>query len=246
MTEKRSATHLVCIISFLFSDMANPWEVESLQDFSFLCCPECSFKSKEACDFENHALHKHPRAVCFFEKQLEVKIEDIIDTKDVIKEEQSLASTLETEKMPAEEFPCSKGFAIQSELDENLPLKKAFRVNSTKRKLKSSTKMIKEVNKKQEDSELKCPGCSSVFLVKEDLKAHMDEQHKKWPCQKCTKVYPSHASLMYHEKARHRHRICESCGKEFAYDYFKSHVNICQFNRVYLKCENFPKFTTFP
>ena len=31
----------------------NPWEVETLQAFSFLNCPECSFKSKGKISFKN-------------------------------------------------------------------------------------------------------------------------------------------------------------------------------------------------
>ena len=34
---------------------ANPWQVESIQDFSCLKCPECSFDTKEENLFENHA-----------------------------------------------------------------------------------------------------------------------------------------------------------------------------------------------
>jgi len=38
----------------------NPWQAESLQDFSFLNCPECAYKSKDESLFVNHALDSHP------------------------------------------------------------------------------------------------------------------------------------------------------------------------------------------
>ena len=38
----------------------NPWEVESIQDFYFLRCPECDFDTKEENTFENHAAENHP------------------------------------------------------------------------------------------------------------------------------------------------------------------------------------------
>ena len=41
----------------------NPWEVESVQSFAFLNCPECTFKTKEESFFENHAIETHP--LCF-------------------------------------------------------------------------------------------------------------------------------------------------------------------------------------
>ena len=44
----------------------NPWQVESLDDFSFLCCPECVFRTKEEHSFEDHAMQMHPQSVTFF------------------------------------------------------------------------------------------------------------------------------------------------------------------------------------
>ena len=32
----------------------NPWEVKSLDDFSYYCCTECSFRTKEAPAYRNH------------------------------------------------------------------------------------------------------------------------------------------------------------------------------------------------
>ena len=32
----------------------NPWEVKSLEDFSYYCCSECSFKTKEAATYRSH------------------------------------------------------------------------------------------------------------------------------------------------------------------------------------------------
>ena len=44
----------------------NPWQVESLDAFSYLCCPECVYRSKEASSFQAHALQNHPQAVALF------------------------------------------------------------------------------------------------------------------------------------------------------------------------------------
>ena len=41
----------------------NPWEVESIQSFAFLNCPECTFKTKEESFFQDHAIETHP--LCF-------------------------------------------------------------------------------------------------------------------------------------------------------------------------------------
>ena len=39
---------------------ANPWLVETFDEFLFYCCPECSFKSRLHNDFNSHALVSHP------------------------------------------------------------------------------------------------------------------------------------------------------------------------------------------
>ena len=44
----------------------NPWQVESLEAFSFLCCPECTFNSKEEELFKDHAIQNHPQSITFF------------------------------------------------------------------------------------------------------------------------------------------------------------------------------------
>ena len=38
----------------------NPWQVKSIQEFSFLKCPECAFDSKEEDTFQDHAIENHP------------------------------------------------------------------------------------------------------------------------------------------------------------------------------------------
>ena len=40
----------------------NPWLVENLDDFNFLCCPECAYKSKDEEAFVDHAIENHPKS----------------------------------------------------------------------------------------------------------------------------------------------------------------------------------------
>ena len=44
----------------------NPWLVENIEAFSFYCCPQCDFKSKDGDHFERHALESHNKAKHFF------------------------------------------------------------------------------------------------------------------------------------------------------------------------------------
>jgi len=44
----------------------NPWLVENMEAFSFYCCPECVFRSKDPSFFQLHALQNHAQSKSFF------------------------------------------------------------------------------------------------------------------------------------------------------------------------------------
>ena len=44
----------------------NPWIVENIDAFSFYCCPECDFKSKNQDYFKRHAMESHNKSKAFF------------------------------------------------------------------------------------------------------------------------------------------------------------------------------------
>ena len=48
----------------------NPWNVDSIEAFSFLKCPECIFDTKEEESFLEHAFEDHPLSSVFFDKIL--------------------------------------------------------------------------------------------------------------------------------------------------------------------------------
>ena len=48
----------------------NPWNVDSINAFTFLKCPECVFDTKEEHDFRDHAVENHPMSFIFFSKIL--------------------------------------------------------------------------------------------------------------------------------------------------------------------------------
>ena len=47
---------------------SSPWDVTSLYNFQFFCCPDCIFKVAEKQDFVNHAFKYHPDRVDFLSK----------------------------------------------------------------------------------------------------------------------------------------------------------------------------------
>ena len=55
----------------------NPWNVDSIEAFTFLKCPECNFDTKEEDNFQDHAIENHPMSFVFFQKQLKEEPFDI-------------------------------------------------------------------------------------------------------------------------------------------------------------------------
>ena len=57
----------------------NPWNVDSIEAFSCLKCPECDFNTKEEDFFQNHAVENHPLSFIFFgksETENDTKVEE--------------------------------------------------------------------------------------------------------------------------------------------------------------------------
>ena len=46
----------------------NPWLVKNIDDFNYLCCPECAYRSKDEISFESHAVENHPKSSALFDK----------------------------------------------------------------------------------------------------------------------------------------------------------------------------------
>ena len=74
----------------------NPWQVDNIQEFYILKCPECDFMHKEENYFQNHALANHPLSVTFF-NDVDMTIEKI-GIFDDCNEENEPNDTLNTVK----------------------------------------------------------------------------------------------------------------------------------------------------
>ena len=46
--------------NFEFEEKFNPWNIESLEDFHFYCCPQCEFRNLSKSEFIKHAVMEHP------------------------------------------------------------------------------------------------------------------------------------------------------------------------------------------
>ena len=45
----------------------NPWAVENVEAFHYYCCPECELRYQSCQEFQEHAIHQHPKAKTLFQ-----------------------------------------------------------------------------------------------------------------------------------------------------------------------------------
>ena len=75
----------------------NPWQVESIQAFYWLKCPECPFDTKEENHFEIHASKNHPLSYVYFGQKHQNEVETSAMIKDEPIIDTNLAENLEAE-----------------------------------------------------------------------------------------------------------------------------------------------------
>ena len=59
-------SYSLLIVSSRIMMETNPWQVDSIEAFAFLNCPECTFLTKEEKYFAYHAALNHPLSNSFF------------------------------------------------------------------------------------------------------------------------------------------------------------------------------------
>ena len=65
---------------FEFEDKYNPWDVKSLEEFFFYCCPSCPLKNANKNYFISHALAAHPESQSVIE---DLEHKTIIKTEEI-------------------------------------------------------------------------------------------------------------------------------------------------------------------
>ena len=219
---------------------SNPWKVESLQAFNFLCCPECVYRSKEEISFQDHALTNHPQSQAFFhnlfisnasEEYPEDHVKNEPDENDeidqycqkgmIIKEEDGIAEALEEyydDETPAND-PEPMEESDADYMDEDAPL----------RKRKVRKRAVKRL-KKEEPLEDTCRLCHSELSDFASLDEHVLAEHLdadgnvKCPENDCEITGPDYQTMVEHKELQHMHRKikkkensfqCPTCQKVF-------------------------------
>ena len=69
----------------------NPWEIHSIYDLQYFCCPDCVYRSQVKQDMVNHAFENHPNSIDYLTNIQDGSLCDIVcpwgDEENEIKEE---------------------------------------------------------------------------------------------------------------------------------------------------------------
>ena len=229
----------------------NPWEVDSIQAFWHLKCPECTFFTAEENYFENHAVANHPLSAVLFEKTKtirsnEVNIkEEVVDNfdhvivGDIKKEPSEIINDAENDSFDLSD----PQYSIHQER-ENITIP----VDPSLLYVEKSEPM-EPVTEPNEQSELQSP-----FIPENKYKM------QNTTCSHCNKTFPSPSSRKshmvtcaietekrYQSKKNHKKRYrkqnsaednfsncCSNCGKTFQFlSKLKSHMMSCAKTKVH-------------
>ena len=206
----------------------NPWNVDTLEEFLYFCCPECDLRDQSKVTFLQHALEKHPDAKeCvlqfneFIIKEEPCELSDK-DNKDIninnenfynIDEDYGEMLECELKYEYNEDSIKNESFKFSSEQDLN-PVEIDY--------INFKEKNLNNVNV-EEDGTIKepyCYLCSKRFDSAWHLKRHNENVHEgiRYKCDICGVLTRKKSMLKYHIETVHegikKHK-CKLCKKKF-------------------------------
>ena len=162
--------------------------MKSIQDFSFLKCPECIFDTKTEDTFRNHATENHPLSLVLFQEPLK---DDLIIVKnevfDLIKSEEGSYDPL----------------IIEGHEDD---ISEDQKPDPTE-KFKDGDSSGKDVHEGKRP--FKCGICGYSTALNHKLVKHIQAVHEKGKsrdCEYCGKSFVSHSALRKHLKLIHKQK----------------------------------------
>ena len=174
----------------LDKDFASFWDVKSLYDYLYFCCPACESKCHIKQEFVDHALSEHPASKAYFQKIGDGSVDDI---------------TISESFDFFEDFAKDDFDTLRDEDNDEEPVQKVTlerKVSSVK--LTPVTKApVKDPIKVE--SKLDCTACDFKAETKTKLKLHNDLTHYK--CQeypKCEDIFALKSKLDSHVKNSHK------------------------------------------
>ena len=219
--------------------LKNPWAVDSLDNFTFYCCPECNIRSQNKQEFINHAFSKHPEgapALYLIKDQTvqgvnfplndELKVES--DIKDEIEINFNTSDLLQGEEPMDDDFDYDMDDEEAGELKGDFKCLVCERTFDTAGKLSShgcASMKRSAINYKLLDKNPKhferfeCPHCDFQTFNHAQYKAHEKKHRKENNCDECDLKFTSFTKLKNHLFKEHKVTretekcLCSLCGK---------------------------------
>ena len=189
----------------------NPWQVDSIQDFWFLRCPQCSFDTKEEEHFRVHAIENHSESLELFEKEVK---KEAIDTS-FENEEQNSKITDYFNKIP------SDSLFLSSICPEVLIKEEVIEKTS-------------EEGNENDGKKYNCFQSDNIFTEITGQKVHVDPVHKgaRYNCQNCDRKFSQKWQLFVHIKTVHGEKNSDNQAYEKNSDYqaYENKKTIKSFN----------------
>ena len=208
----------------------NPWQVESIQAFYYLKCPECEFNTIDENMFEDHAIENHPMSLELFgKKSLKEREFDYV----MIKEEQ--ISDVDEQDNNCEKYDFIHTDMIDKNNLSNIkkvkkePLDEQFE-SKDRQNIAFDQDRIDQVKNKVIDKDFES----------EDHIASVHEEKKPWYCFQCKQGFISNSILKLHFESEHEGKNlykCPKCNSDFSQKVnLKRHMETVHEVKKILKC----------
>ena len=198
----------------------NPWNVSSIDEFSYLNCPECDFHTKEKKNFQDHATRNHPLSAVLFSKEVISFLNEINQLKVLSNDQKNKEKLLKTNLVTVHEEiqpygcdNCKRYFSKKSDLMNHIESE-----HVEKESVKEPSECDTELTVSPFNDQIKCLICVESFPSENRLKEHVTSVHvevKQFPCSKCGKCFSriellqDHISIVHEGKNVFQCSLCD-------------------------------------
>ena len=205
----------------------NPWQVDSVQAFSFLKCPECTFEIQEEHFFQVHAVENHPLSFVLFGKKIKEEgfnehYEMWEENYQDCNENHDLEDPISTDylQIKQEEVEIKESNNLK---EENIEVKKkSHQCLVCDASFDRSGLLKRHVESVHEGKRpFECVLCFKGFAESSGLKMHIRTVHEKekpWQCDLCSSTFSQKGHLKSHVESVHEGKkpyLCTICGSNF-------------------------------
>ena len=195
------------------TDTGNPWEKDNVEEFSFFCCSDCPFRTKESANYELHIAEEHLKT--------EKSVNNVIELSKIKSEVEYDYEEMDYENDYGNDYDTE--MKVEDLKTEDTEEKYSPKVSKSGTKVSTcgvcsqefnSVKELKKHNGHNKDNKIfNCSLCSKNFCRKKSLMEHNRTIHANIQCDVCSMIFDNPAKLNKHKRRKHpTPEKCEICG----------------------------------